>query len=649
MNRLRRLAAGLLALSWLAMPSAAGSAALVDVSLIAEPGLTFVEQAIDVEAAGAYEVVLEDLAVPGALTEVALAVNGGTELQGRLDAPGTLELDVAAPLVLVIRVVGKPGAGQSSGRVRVIVRAAGAGSPLADFQADIADLGDSGTSGEALFNSSFEIEVAGPHDCRISDLAFPEALLELEVTISTQDQPVCSLDAANPSEQFAGVPGSYSIIARARAQSGLGAGLFGVEIASSGQPVYQATVPVGSLGEASSIALASDGSHSLALVDQNFPNPLTRLTAVLLQGIDQLGRQDGAGAAVFPAVSGGSELFEFADTTASSGGSYGIDLSGPAGSLFSEVRIVAGPEPIDNGLAVYQFRVDVASTGEYTLDMTDFEFRTPFQSLEVIVTQGAQVLGTTTPDQRLTFIADSGFLVLTVLSRLAAPDAISLFGLRLTALSDGSVAFEQTQASGAQFRAYAFDVTEADSYDVELTDFGFPTPFTELSAAVTRGTVREGFVFGAGRFSFEAVPGRYFINIVTAPDTGSRHGMYAVTADLTPPAPVVELTVTPSTIDAGDSTQLAWSTQDATQCAASGGWTGARGLSGQETTGALSAQTLFRLSCTGAGGTTEVTATVSVRARSGSGGGGLIGGGVMLVLGLLAMATGRRQRSRVSA
>jgi hypothetical protein len=355
------------------------------------------------------------------------------------------------------------------------------------------------------------------------------------------------------------------------------------------------------------------------------------------------------GTAVFPAIAGAAELFEFADTAALSGGSYGVDLSGPGGSLFSEVRIVAGPEPIDSGLVVNQFRVEVASTGQYTLDLTDFDFRTPFQSLEVIVTQGAQLLGTTTPDQGLTFIADSGFLVLTVLSRLAAPDAISLFGLRLTALSDGSVAFEQTQASGAQFKAYAFDVAETDSYDVELTDFGFPTAFTELSAAVTRGTVREGFVFGAGRFSFEAVPGRYFINIVTSPDSGSRHGMYAVTADLTPPAPVIELTATPSTIDAGDSTRLAWNTQGATQCAASGGWTGARGLSGEETTGTLSAQTLFRLSCTGAGGTTEVTATVSVRARSGSGGGGLAGGGAMLVLTLLAMAAGRRHRTRVSA
>jgi hypothetical protein len=643
------MAAGLLALSWLAIPSAAGAAALVDVSLVSEQGLTFVEQAIELEAAGAYEIVLEDLSVPSALSAVALAATAGTGLLGRLDAPGTLEFGVAAPLLMVVRVVGQPGAGQSSGRVRVIVRAAGADSPLADFQADIADLGDSGASGEALFNSSFEIESAGPHECRISDLAFPVALQELEVTISTQDQPVCSLDAANTSGQFAGVPGSYSIIARARAQSEPGAGLFGVEVASSGQSVYRATVPVGSLGEASSVALTSDGSHSLALVDQNFPNPLSRLTAVLLQGIDQLGRQDGAGTAIFPASAGGSELFEFADTTASSGGSYGIDLSGPAGSQFSEVRVVGGPEPIDSGLVVYQFRVAVASTGEYTLDLTDFEFRAPFQSLEVIVTQGAQVLGTTTPDQRLSFIADSGFLVLTVLSRLAAPDAISLFGLRLTALSDGSVAFEQTQASGAQFSAYAFDVGEADSYDVELTDFGFPTAFTELSAAVTRGTVREGFVFGAGRFSFEAVPGRYFINIVTSPDSGSRHGMYAITADLTPPAPVVELTATPSSIDAGGTTRLAWSTQGATQCAASGGWTGARGLSGEETTSSLSAQTLFRLSCTGDGGTTEVTATVSVRARSGSGGGGLVGGGVMLVLSLLALAAGRCHRSRASA
>jgi hypothetical protein len=643
MNRLRRLAARLVASLALAIPAVAGAATFSDVTLVAEPGLTFVEQAVELAAPGTYEVVLEDMGVPAPLTSVAIAASHEAELLGQLDAPGTFEVAAVSPLTVTIRVVGLPGAGQSSGRVRVIVRAQGGGSPLADFQADIADLGDAGNSGQVSFNSTFEVEQAGVHDCRLSDLAFPDTLLELEVTVSREDQPVCSLNATATSAQFDGTPGSYSIIAHARARSDPGAGLFGVEIGRSGQAVYQATVPVGTLGDAAPVALTASGSHSLSLVDQNFPNPLTRLGAILLRGIDALGRQDSAGTANFAGTPGDSTLFEFADTTASSGGSYGIQLAGPGGSLFSEVRVVSGPDPVDDDQAVYQFRVEVATAGEYTLDLTDFEFRTPFQSLEVFVTQGAQVLGSATPGDRLVFIAQPGFLVMTVVSKLAAPDAISLFGLRLTDLA-GILVFEQTQASGAEFKAYTFDVADAHSYDVELTDMDFPASFSELSAAVTRGTRREGFVFGAGRFSFDAEPGRYYINVVATPHAGARHGLYAVSADLTPPAPVVDLDAASTMVDRGDSTTLTWNAAGATQCAASGGWTGSRALSGNEAVGPISARTIFRLSCTGDGGTTEVTVTVDVSARSGSGGGGAAGGVDLLALAALAVGLRRRRR-----
>jgi hypothetical protein len=70
-----------------------------------------------------------------------------------------------------------------------------------------------------------------------------------------------------------------------------------------------------------------------------------------------------------------------------------------------------------------------------------------------------------------------------------------------------------------------------------------------------------------------------------------------------PSPPTVLLNASQTTIDAGGSATLTWSSTNATACTASGGWSGARGVSGMQSTGALSANTSFSLTCTGPGGT----------------------------------------------
>ncbi len=81
-----------------------------------------------------------------------------------------------------------------------------------------------------------------------------------------------------------------------------------------------------------------------------------------------------------------------------------------------------------------------------------------------------------------------------------------------------------------------------------------------------------------------------------------------------PPAmPVTTLTADPTSIASGGSSTLTWSATDASSCTASGGWTGARAISGTESIGPLNANTSFSLACTGAGGTSSATATVLVQ------------------------------------
>jgi hypothetical protein len=54
---------------------------------------------------------------------------------------------------------------------------------------------------------------------------------------------------------------------------------------------------------------------------------------------------------------------------------------------------------------------------------------------------------------------------------------------------------------------------------------------------------------------------------------------------------------------------LTWTSANATSCVASGGWSGALGLSGTRSTGVLEQSTSYSLTCTGASGTTAAAAT----------------------------------------
>ncbi len=80
------------------------------------------------------------------------------------------------------------------------------------------------------------------------------------------------------------------------------------------------------------------------------------------------------------------------------------------------------------------------------------------------------------------------------------------------------------------------------------------------------------------------------------------------------PAPTVSLAVEPDAIGPGQTTTLTWTSNNATSCMASGGWSGNKTLSGTERTEALLEATEFELTCSGAGGQASSNATVSIDA-----------------------------------
>lgn len=87
-----------------------------------------------------------------------------------------------------------------------------------------------------------------------------------------------------------------------------------------------------------------------------------------------------------------------------------------------------------------------------------------------------------------------------------------------------------------------------------------------------------------------------------------------VTVNAAPTPPTATLSANPTVVNSGGSTQLSWSSTNATSCTAAGGWSGSKPTSGNETIGNLAATTTFSLICSGAGGASpaqNVTVTVA--------------------------------------
>ena len=79
-----------------------------------------------------------------------------------------------------------------------------------------------------------------------------------------------------------------------------------------------------------------------------------------------------------------------------------------------------------------------------------------------------------------------------------------------------------------------------------------------------------------------------------------------------PPAPTVTLTATPPSVAYQGSASLSWSASGAQSCTAQGAWSGSRNVTGSQTTGGLTANATYTLTCVNATGQTG-SAAVAVQ------------------------------------
>ncbi|KKP77881.1 MAG: hypothetical protein UR77_C0011G0003 [Candidatus Nomurabacteria bacterium GW2011_GWC2_35_35] len=100
----------------------------------------------------------------------------------------------------------------------------------------------------------------------------------------------------------------------------------------------------------------------------------------------------------------------------------------------------------------------------------------------------------------------------------------------------------------------------------------------------------------------------------TGPGGNSAPASATVTVGVS--APTVTISASPTSVAYNGSSTLTWSSTNATSCTASGDWSGAKAISGTQSTGALTASKTYTLTCTGPGGiSAPASATVIVGAQ----------------------------------
>jgi len=603
------------------------------------------EDTFTVTTAGDYNLTLTDLgAVYGSpLASVQLAVTGNDVVVGTpLTAAGTLSLKGLQPGTYQFHVTGKPGTGSGSGPFGVAVVSTAGGTPVVSYSDTLAVPPSAAPSGEATLDAKFTVSSAGSYQVSVTDLKLPASLSTLQLALVPEgaSSPLAILPDPTTKAYSATVQlttgVNYRLVAAALPGSTATAGLFSATVVPSGggTAVYQATQPVGTFTSLGNTPTLNSGAYTVTLADLATPAALTQVAGVLIQNGSVVTSLSAAGSQNFTSSGGVYQLFAFAAPASTPGaGSYALTLQPQGGTpVMSLAEAVAASGSTSS---TYSYNTTVTTAGSYTLNLADFTFTKQFTSLSAIAVQNGAILGTLLKAAGTTTVTPSAGQVSLLVFAQAAPSG-SLFGLDLTPSAGGTSLFATTQGVGQLFSSQVFNVTSSGAYTATVSDLGFPAPFASLAAILTQGSQQLGQVYAGGAFQFTASPGTYFVTFVAQPNTTAAAGTFALNVSL---QPAVTFQSSATSVTAGGTVTLTWSSQSATTCVASGGWSGSEPVSGTATSPVINTTTTFTLTCTGPGGSQakSVTVTATAAQKSGGGGGALDLDAALLLAGVLLL------------
>ena len=593
--------------------------------------------------AEALTVTLTDFQTPAAFSTLEIAVTLGNTLVGTATVDATHTATVALPAAAgsyTLYVVGAPDSAQQFGSFGVCVTRDADPTPrtcVPDYSySDSLTTPSAPTSNvTATLNTNFTTNAAGAYTITLSDDAFPAPLSSVSAIVTLGSTQVGGIiSAGSPVQVNLAAGTTYQLLAAATADPNLKAGLYGIHIADpSNAVVFDRSIPVGALPPATIVTNPSAQSLTLTLSDFGYPAPLAGLGAAMTSGGIALGTLNAAGTlpvAVAPA--GHIDVWTFA-TPGAEPGVYGLSLSSSSATLLSTTQVVN--PAVTSGSMDFAFVVSLPAAATYNLTVNDFQFPSQLGALNATVAQNGVVLPQSSGGN---FTAQAGNAI--VLVNVQPPQSGNgIFGVTVaTTAATPQVLLDQTQAVGGVFDTQIVNVGTSGAYTVILDDLAFPKAFQNLAMVLSSGSQVLGKIYGGGPLSVPISPGQYVLTFVASPDPVG-YGLYAINISST--APTVTFSAASSSVPAGQTVQLTWSSQNATACMASGAsvWSGSQPTSGTLAV-VIAATATLTLTCTGPGGSTTQSLTVTATAAPAKSGGG--GATDALLLLLLAVAASIR-------
>jgi plastocyanin len=621
------------------------STSLIGTPTVAPPS----EYSFTASTAQALTLTLTDFRAPATFVSLQVAVTLGDALVGSASIdPATHVATLAIPAATgnyTLHVIGIPDTTQGLGTFGVCVAPAGAAANCIasdSFSGNIqTPTTPSSTSSSALNTTFMSTTVAGVYTVTITDDAFPAALQTVSGGVALGSAPVNTTGFVLGANQVTLAPStSYNLVIAAVADANVSAGLYSIHIADpSGAAVFDRTLPVGTLAASSSVNNPTAQTLNLTVSDLMYPAPLARVGVAVTAGSTLLAELTAPGTVASGAAPVGTlQVWQYAVEGAQPG-VYSANLSNAAdaGTVFSTTKVV---NPSATSGQSFAFVENLTAAGTYNLAVTDFNFPSALQSLSATVAQNGNVL---TQSSTGAFSAAAGPIVVLV-GAAAATGGSGIFDVSIqTSAAAPQILFDQTQYVGGVFTTQPITLGISGSFDVTLTDLGFPAHFQDLAVVVSQGSQILGKAYGGGVFTVAATPGTYMVTIVDTPNSTASYGLYSI--KVASSAPTVTFASSASSVSAGSAVTLTWSSNNATACTAAGGtgWAGSQATSGTLSL-VVSATETLTLTCTGAGGSASQSATVTATApasKSGGGGGGL---DVGLLAALGALTLGRRAR-----
>ena len=599
--------------------------------------------------AEALTVTLTDFQTPAAFGSLQIAVTLGDKLVGSAAVDATHTAKVALPAAAgnyTMYVVGTPDSVQQFGSFGVCVTRDADPAPRTcvpdySYSDSLTTPSPPTSTGTSTINTNFTTTAAGTYTITLGDDAFPVALSSVSAIITQGSTQVGGIILAGTPVQLNLAAGTtYQLLAAAVADANVKAGLYGIHIVDPANAVvFDRSIPVGALAPATIVTNPSAQSLTLTLSDFGYPAPLASLGAAVTSGGIALGALHAAGALPITTVPAGHiDVWTYAAAGAEPG-VYALSLSSGSAALLSTTQVIN--PAATSGSMDFAFVVNLPAAGTYSLVVNDFQFPAQLGALSGTVAQNGVVLPQASGG---IFTAQAGNAIVLVNAQ-PPQNANGIFGVTVSSTAATPVVLlDATQAVGGVFNTQVVNVGTAGAYNVTLTDLAFPKAFQNLAVVLSRGSQVLGKIYGGGTFPVTVSPGQYVFTFLSTPDPEG-YGLYSVNISST--APTVSFTAASSSVPAGQTVQLTWSSQNATSCTAAGasGWSGT-----EPTSGTLAVQitvtATLTLTCTGPGGSaTQSVAVTATAPPPKSGGGGTADWLLLLMLTAAVAEKSRRQRS----